>query len=312
MSLWLSSWGLLCALLVGWEFCFNPQLKYPNTMMQAFMSFAVPDLVLSFMNFVVYTVQLVNAKALGDPSGIGGMNETACSAVAFIMYFIVICTFFAPVMGALFTFLKFNSIAKGKANFALPTVAVVGLCICFPLALGIILSAATFTTKADDGQTVLGSYRGLYCFIRRWEPPITWAVLVGYILAVVFTTIFYTMAIFKVAAMVRSSGTSSLKAPKAVMVRGVFLTAAFVTTWIWFAATSGISASGAVLGIQVDYIGAIIINAQPIFDAFVILQMPNVRQALLERQLKKLGISSSSSNSSSSNSSNSSNSSSSY
>jgi len=190
LSLWLSAWGLLGALLLSWEFLFNDALKHPNTMMQAFVAFAVPDLVLSFMNFVVYIQQLVLGYSLGDPTGKGGYNESGCLAVAFLMYVIVMCNFMAPAMVSFFTFLKFNSVAQGKASFALPTAVVLCVCIGFPLILGLSLAAGTYATKADDGESVLGSYRGLYCFIRRWEPKITLAIIVVFALSAATTMLF--------------------------------------------------------------------------------------------------------------------------
>ena len=62
ISLWLSAWGVLFSVWVMWEFIVNAQLKYPNTMTQAFIAFAVPDFALSFLNFVVYMVQLVDGN----------------------------------------------------------------------------------------------------------------------------------------------------------------------------------------------------------------------------------------------------------
>jgi len=300
MSLWLSAWGLLFSVWLGWEFIFNHQLKYPNTMMQAFISFAVPDVLLSITNFIVYTVQLVNQRSLGSPTGSGGdgYNEPACAAVAFIVYFIIVCTYQAPFTVSLLTYLKFQKIAQGQSTFAIPTAALLSLCLGFPLALGTILAACTYATQADDGYSVLGSYRGLYCFIRRWEPPITMAVIIIFVLSVFLTTLFYIMAAVKVTAVVKKAGTES-KAPRAIMRRGLFLTGNFLLWWIWFVVTSSISATGNVVPVVTDYIGAILINAQPIIDAWVIIWMPNVRQAMLQRHLAALGISSSSSSSSS-------------
>jgi len=75
LSLWLSAWGLLASLLLSWEFVLNTQLKYPNTMMQAFISFAAPDFILATANFVVFIVQLVNGNSLGSETGRGGYSD---------------------------------------------------------------------------------------------------------------------------------------------------------------------------------------------------------------------------------------------
>lgn len=299
ISLWLSAWGLLSSLLILWEFVFNVQVKYPNTMMQAFISFAVPDFVLAVVNFVVFTIQLVNGDSLGSVDGKSGYSASGCIAVAFIMYFVVVCTYFAPVMVSLFTFLKFNSVGQGKAAFAVATPIVLAACLGSPALLGLALAAATYTTTADDGESVLGSYRGLYCFIRRWEPPVTMAVVVLFIVAVFMTVAMYVLAIIKVSAIVKSSGSAASKAPRAIMKRGVYMTANFVFWWIWFVVAAATAATGNTLSIQADYVGAILINAQPIVDAVVIMQMPNVRQDFLERHLKKLGIAATASSSSS-------------
>jgi len=303
-SLWLSAWGVLASMWLLWEFFFNAQLKHPNTMMQAFVAFAVPDVVLSSLNFVVYVVQLINQQSLGSPTGEGGFSESGCIAVAFIMYFIVVCTYFAPVMVALFLFLKFNSVTKGHATFSVGTPVILAVCVGLPLVLGTGLAAGTYATDASDGQSVLGSYRGLYCFIRRWDESVTSVVFILFVLAVCLIVVFYLLTAMKVSAVVKSSGGAS-KASAAILKRGILLTCNFVLWWIWFVVTAGISSSGnPITNVRMDYIGAILINAQPIVDAFVIIwSLPNVRQALLERHLSQMGLSSFSSSSSSSSSS---------
>merc|ERR1711935_937647 len=101
----------------------------------------------------------------GDATGRGGLDDNGCLAVAVIIYTIVICTFFAPFSVALFTFLKFNAVAQGKASFTVPTLAVLGVCLGLPLVLGLALGFGAYATPAEDGQSVLGSYRGIYCYI---------------------------------------------------------------------------------------------------------------------------------------------------
>ena len=101
-------------------------------MMQAFIAFAYPDLCLSLMNFVVYIDSLVDGNPLGDATGSGGRSDTGCLVVSFLMYTIVICTYFAPTIVGLVTFLKFNAVAKGDANFALSNAVVIGVAICLP------------------------------------------------------------------------------------------------------------------------------------------------------------------------------------
>jgi len=111
LSLWLSAWGLLASGLMIWEFAFNEQLRYPNTMMQCFIAFAVPDCVLSLVNFIVFTVQLVYGDSLGNAAGVGGIDESGCIVVAFIVYFVVIATYMAPVIVSACTYMKFHRIA---------------------------------------------------------------------------------------------------------------------------------------------------------------------------------------------------------
>merc|ERR1712196_402925 len=111
-------------------------------MMQAFVSFAVPDFVLSPVNFVVYIYQLVLGDSLGNSSGTAssdGQSEAGCAAVAFIMYSVLICTYLAPVSVAFITFLKFNSVSKGISNFAISSALLLGGCVLLPLVLGLIL-----------------------------------------------------------------------------------------------------------------------------------------------------------------------------
>merc|ERR1712178_74690 len=99
---------------VVWEFIFNTQLRYPNSMMQGFVAFAFPDFCLSFVNFVFYLDGLVDGDPLGHVSGKGGRDDNGCLVVSFLIYTIVICTYWAPVSVGLITFLKFNAVSQGK------------------------------------------------------------------------------------------------------------------------------------------------------------------------------------------------------
>jgi len=111
------------------------------------------------------------------------------------------------------------------------------------------------------------------------------------------------MTTIKVAAVVRNaSGSATANAPRAIMKRGLLLTVTFVLTWIWFVVLGGMGYQKETIDINIDMIGAIIINAQPIIDAILLLSMPNVRVAYLSRMLKGTGASISSSSSSSSSS----------
>jgi len=304
ISLWLSAWGLLASIVVTWEFVYNAQLKSPNTMMQGFLAFAVPDAALSFVNFIFFIDALVDGDPLGSVTGKGGRDDAGCLAVAFAMYTLVIMTYFAPVTVALITFLKFNAVAAGKASWYLPSMAVYGICIVFPMIVGAALAGAALATNADDGESSLGSYRGLYCYARRWEVPIVGSsILATFCICAMLTLLLYLATTAKVAKIVKNaSGGASSKAPKAIMKRGLLLTATFVFTWIWFVVVGGLSASDQVVNIDIDMVGAIIINAQPIIDAFILLTLPNVRLDYLSRWLKQAGgnVSSSSSSSSSS------------
>lgn len=69
ISLWLSAWGLLASILVIWEFVYNTQLKHPNTMMQGFVAFAVPDFAMSALNFIFFIDCLVDGDPLGSVTG---------------------------------------------------------------------------------------------------------------------------------------------------------------------------------------------------------------------------------------------------
>merc|ERR1712110_245268 len=106
----------------------------------------------------------------GDP--LGTRTESGCMAVAFLTYTFVIMTYFGPVCVSLFTFLKFKAVSQGNASFAVGGVVVYTICVLFPMALGLILAGAAFATQ-EDGDPVLGSYRGLYCYIRRWDSNTT-------------------------------------------------------------------------------------------------------------------------------------------
>merc|ERR1712086_998085 len=123
----------------------------------------------------------------------------------------------------------------------------------------------------------------------------------GFCLAAFMTLLLYALTTMKVAAIVKQSSSSS-KAPQAIMKRGLLLTFTFIATWMWFIVCGGLAFAGKVelLPIQVDMVGAIILNAQPILDAFILLTLPNVRVDYLSRWLKAAGGSVGGSSSSSS------------
>merc|ERR1719482_1381196 len=182
-------------------------------------------------------------------------------------------------MVALFTFLKFNAVAAGKASWSLPNAAVYGLAVFFPLIVGTALAAGALATEADDGESPLGSYRGLYCYARRWDEPITGTcILAMFSICALLTLLLYLLTTAKVAAIVKNaSGGGSSKAPKAIMERGLMLTLTFIATWIFFIVIGGLSSQNETIEIEVDMIGAIIINAQPIIDGVILLTLPNIR-----------------------------------
>jgi len=305
ISLWLSAWGVLSTLWVMWEMLFNTQLKHPNTMMQAFVAFAFPDFALSLINFVFFIDCLVDGDPLGDVSGTGGRSDAGCLVVSFLMYAVVIMTYFAPVNVALLTFMKFRAVAAGKASWALPNAVVYGICIVFPLIVGAALAGGALASTTDDGYSPLGSYRGLYCYVRRWDDATTGTcILLMFCICTFSTLLFYVATTAKVAAIVKNaSGSGSSKAPKAIMKRGLMLTATFIGTWIWFVTVGGMASANSTIDINIDMIGAIILNAQPIIDGCILLTLPNIRIDYLSRWLKQAGGSVSSSSSSSSSSS---------
>merc|ERR1719482_1814930 len=165
-------------------------------------------------------------------------------------------------MVALFTFLKFNAVAAGKASWSLPNAAVYGLTIAFPMVVGTALAAGAVATEADDGESPLGSYRGLYCYARRWDEPITGTCILSmFCICAVLTLVLYLLTTAKVAAIVKNaSGGASSKAPKAIMKRGLMLTVTFVATWIFFIVIGGLSSQNETIDIEIDMVGAITID----------------------------------------------------
>merc|ERR1711865_1157015 len=100
------------------------------------------------------------------------------------------------------------------------------ICIGLPAVIGVALAGAALSQHApDDGNTVLGNYRGLYCFIRRWEFPTTGLIVILFFcLTTSVTLLLYVMTAIKVSQVVKASGgNASSKAPKAIMKRGVFM-----------------------------------------------------------------------------------------
>jgi hypothetical protein len=110
--------------------------------------------------------------------------------------------------------------------------------------------------------------------VRRWDSAVTGlAIIVMFCLSAVVTLLLYLLTTFKVAAIVKKSssgGPASANAPKAIMKRGLLLTVTFVCTWIWFVTLGGVAYNNETIDINIDMIGAIIINAQPIIDAFIL------------------------------------------
>merc|ERR1712072_1135700 len=94
----------------------------------------------------------------------------------------------------------------------------------------------------------------------------------------------------KVAAIVKNATSAgAANAPRAIMKRGLLLTLTFVCTWIWFVCTGGIAYQEEVIKIEIDIVGAVIINAQPIINAVILLTLPNIRLDYLSRWLKQGG-----------------------
>jgi len=260
-------------------------------MTQAFVAFAMPDLILSAMNFVLYMDSLVDGNPLGSPTGgAGGRSDATCLIASILMYTIVTCTYFAPVTVAFFTFVKFNAIARGRtAAWSRSSVLCVSLAL--PAAIGLVLASAALSTRVES-QSVLGQYRGLYCYIRKWESFVTGGVLTMlFVLTVAATIVWYALAALSVAKVTRRSAAHS-KAPLVVMRRGLLLTVTYVATWVWFSTTSFLAFLTRPASLTVELVGAVIINAQPIIDAAILLSLPNIRMDYHTRQLKWLGVSS--------------------
>jgi len=248
----------------------------------------MPDLLLSCMNFLVYMESLVNGNPLGSPSGIGGRSDVACLLVSVIMYTIVICTYFAPVTVGFFTFVKLNAAASGR--MASPSASLVhGVCLILPLTIGLALAIPTVVTKVD-AASVLGQYRGLYCFVRRWEFFLTGGLLLSLFgITILLTVVLYGLAAAQIAAVTKQSSAAA-SAPYAVMRRGLLLVLAYVTTWIWFTSTSFLAYQAVPASVQVELIGAIIINAQPLIDAAILFSLRQVRRSYHERHLVGSGL----------------------
>merc|ERR1719409_2461458 len=118
-------------------------------MMQAFVAFAAPDFLLALVNFVVYMDSLVDGDPLGSVTGKGGRDDQGCLTVSFVMYTTVICTYFAPTVVALVTFLKFNAVSQGKASFSLPTAAILAAGVFLPVCIGASLAGGALNADAD-------------------------------------------------------------------------------------------------------------------------------------------------------------------
>merc|ERR1711935_844366 len=129
----MGAWGVLASFLMLWEWIFNDQMKPPNSMMQAFVAFVVPDCLLSVMTFAVYMEQLVDGNPLGSPTGSGGRDDGRCRAVAFLQYTFSVCSYFAPVMVSIFTWLKFRAVARGQTSSSISGLAIYALCAAAPL-----------------------------------------------------------------------------------------------------------------------------------------------------------------------------------
>merc|ERR1719473_1638212 len=124
-----------------------------------------------------------------------------------------------------------------------------------PVILGCCVAAAAAASNSDaDDESPLGAYRGLYCYVRDWSHPTTGAVIIVlFILFAVLTLLLYMLTTLKVAQIVKNaSGAGSSKAPKAIMKRGLLLTATFVATWIWFITLGGLAWSEENIDINID------------------------------------------------------------
>lgn len=300
VSLWLSVWGLVASSWVIWEFMYNSQLKHPNSMMQMFVAFAVPDFLLALLNFASNLDALIDGEPLGSVTGDGGRDDMGCRLASFFTYTLVTCTYFAPMWVALITFLKFNAVSQGKA-FVISSTAIYAMGIAAPLVLGAALAGGAWTADADDGQSVLGNYRGLYCYVRRWEYSMTGlALIVIFCIAMGLTLLLYLLTTLKVVAIVKNkTSAGAANAPKAIMKRGLLLTMTFLGCWMWFVTTGGLAYQNRILDINIDLVGAVIVHTKPIIDAVILLTMPNIRMEYLSRWLKQGGGSVASSSSTS-------------
>merc|ERR1719382_140630 len=108
-----------------------------------------------------------------------------------------------------------------------------------------------------------------------------------FVISTMSTVLFYALTTFKVVSMVKNvtSGAAN-NAPKAIMKRGLLLTVTFVVTWIWFVVLGGLGYTEHTIDINIDMVGAIIINAQPIIDGILLLSISNVKVNYLSRWLQ--------------------------
>lgn len=254
--------GLYASGICMREFFINKALK--PIAMRSYLAIIFPDFIYSLVYFIFQFMNLVTGQ------------ETDCVAIGFITYGTVIATVCGPPVVGLFTFSAlFHKEPIGNV--------VLAVCTASSWVLGIIFAVVA------NGAGLLGSFRGLYCYNKRWDNILSGGLtFIVFFFSVVTTIAIYALMVVKVKKITAESGSKAdthLKVAK----RGAMLVGTFFCTWFIWALAALLHWSGAAPPLWMDLLGAMLLSTQPIIDAYILLQTGPVAAERFERSSKAQG-----------------------
>lgn len=187
--------------------------------------------------------------------------------MAFVNYGIVIATLCGPVIVSCTSWWFFSGLIKKQQE---RNISKKKMCIILaaPWLLGLFFAAIV---QANDE---LGSFRGLYCYAKKWEKGIAGPITLSLLICSCSVT---ALAFWHILGMVQNSRASIGSAlnkqsnkSQQVLKKGMLLVSVLVFTWSVFAVGAFLSTIGVAVPIFVESIGGIMVCLQPIIDYFVV------------------------------------------
>jgi len=136
-----------------------------------------------------------------------------------------------------------------------------------PWIVGIVLASVNLS------QGLLGSYRGLYCYVTEWNNVLTGGVTAALLIASAVTTVIFYIKIGLILTGVK-------KGVKKLIFRGGLLVLALLCTWLTFAVCGFMHLVGTIPSVPAEMIGGIMVTLQALVDSAVLNMTPGFRDQM--------------------------------